>query len=54
MNSDTFKQRIKFFQGGNNQENHIIENKRNKIDEIERVEKTEKAEKSEKNEKIEK
>ena len=56
MNSDTFKQRINFFQGGNSQENHIID-KRKKIDKIERVEKkekTEKAEKSEKNEKIEK
>ena len=32
MDSDTFKQRIKFFQGENRQENHIIENKRKIID----------------------
>lgn len=52
MDSDTFKQRIKYFQGLNSQANHIIENKSKKIDKIERVEKTEKKEKAEKAEKI--
>ena len=32
MDSDTFKQRIKFFQVGNSQANHIIKNKSKKID----------------------
>jgi hypothetical protein len=54
MDSDTFKQRIKFFQVGNSQANHIIKNKSKKIDKIEGVEKKEIIEKTEKKKKSKK
>ena len=52
MDSDTFKQRIKFFQVGNSQANHIIKNKSKKIDNR-GDQKKEIIEKKEKKEKIE-